>query len=182
MQLLDVDSHAVIVGATVVAKPGGVTATTDPSGSATFAALPTGLYTFTATSPKLVMAGTSVVTGAHADVTSDWISVTAAVSVGTTLRLERIDTDALNLVTIHKSGSATFTVANCKACHGDRKGEMSADLAKPPYHALATHNSLDCTTCHTDVDVLNGSAATVRKQVKVTLCKGCHVKYPLSFP
>jgi hypothetical protein len=181
VHLTDADSRADIVGAQVVASPGGVSATTDSSGQAKFANLPVGVYQFTASASGLKLVGATVAADATQTTTTDPISVVGGTTVSIESQLRRLDRETLNLLALHSAGNAGYTVANCKACHNDRKNELSADATKPPFHALKTHASADCTTCHQTVDLALSSGAFIRKQVNVALCKGCHLAYPASF-
>lgn len=182
VHVVDADSRADVIGARVFAAPGGTEATTDSSGRATFVDLPAGTYKFTAAAPALKLSGASIVSDSEQAATSEEIAVTAdAGGTELALRFPRIDRDALNLVTLHSGTSDAHAVANCKACHGDRKSEISAEPAILPWHAMKVHSSMPCTYCHRVVDLDNHSAGTIRKQVNVALCVGCHPRFP-TFP
>jgi hypothetical protein len=181
VHVVDADSRADVAGATVVANP-GATGTTDASGRVTLANLPAGVYQFSVSAPGLKLSGSSVVAGTTKIASIDSIAIIAGATLPLEIELSRIDRDALNLVTLHTSGNASYAEANCRACHNDRKGELSADPTVKPYHAMPTHSSLGCTFCHQTVDLVNHSGANIRKQVSVTTtCKGCHASYPASF-
>jgi len=181
VHVVDADSRADIVGATVRAIPGGARAVTAASGRATLSNVPTGWYRFTVSAPGLALRGASVAPGRRVTATSDSILVAEGAPVAIDLRLRRIDRDALNLIALHTGGAAAYTVANCHACHTDRKGELSADPAVRPWHAMITHSSMPCTTCHETVDLVNHSGAAIRRRVDVAMCKGCHAGFPTSF-
>ncbi|MBI4954551.1 MAG: hypothetical protein HY908_21180 [Myxococcales bacterium] len=182
VHLVDADTRADVAGALLTAEPGAITATTDLSGRATFTGLPIGMYRFTASAPSLVVEANVVFEDLDVGVSSGWVSLVADATVDVKLKLARIDRDEMNLVALHTGGSPGYTLANCHACHNDRADELSQDPAEPPFHALATHNTSGCTLCHASVELPTHSGATVRKQVAVTLCDGCHANYPNSFP
>jgi hypothetical protein len=180
VHLMDVDSGADIAHTRVVAEPGGVEATTDLSGRARFTGLKAGAsYKFTALGTGLVRAGASIVPGAAVAVTSGEVPLEAA-SLGQeiSLYLARVDRQALNLTALHDGRNDAFTSDNCRACHGDRRHEASADPAIRPWHAISAHASSTCTWCHRSVDLVNQSGATLRKQVNVALCVSCHPRFP----
>lgn len=184
VKVVDRDSHGVITNATVSADPGGATGKTDASGQFTFPPLPAGLYQFSAKTTGLALSGTTMIAAGNVQFVSDWVSVVAGSTQTQQLGVKRIDTVAINLDAMHRPTSQKFGDPNCIACHGDRKGEVSTDPNKLPYHALKTHNGLGCTnSCHKSVDLWNHSGATLRKQVDVkTTCAGCHANYPTKFP
>ncbi|MFQ5858022.1 MAG: cytochrome c3 family protein [Anaerolineae bacterium] len=77
--------------------------------------------------------------------------------------------------------AATLTPAWCIACHGNKADEVSLDPAYPTAHRVHLTSALlilECTTCHQSVDLLQGSAASLRKQVDVELCATCHSPFP----
>jgi nitrate/TMAO reductase-like tetraheme cytochrome c subunit len=85
-----------------------------------------------------------------------------------------------SLETLHLEAS-TLTPAQCIGCHGDKAAEVSLDPAYPTAHREHLTSDLlnvDCTTCHQSVDLLQGSAASLRKQVDVELCATCHSPFP----
>lgn len=181
LHLRDPNTGADIIGATLVSDPGGVSVTTDASGIATFTDLPLGPYQFTAAAAGLELVGASIVDGAERTITTESTPVVAGAALPMELELRRLDLEKLNLVTLHTGDQTTYKASNCIACHNDRKGELSADPAVAPFHAMTTHSSLGCLGCHTTVDLENHSGANIRKQVSVSLCAGCHAAYPASF-
>ena len=197
VHLVDMDSHAEIKAATVIANPGNVTATTDAGGRAMFANLPAGLYQFTVSAAGLKLTGTAVVADATRSMTSEWTPVYAGQTTAVELKLRRFDRSTLNLVALHAGtvgsppvANPLYLEANCTACHNDRKAEIVGDggvLTSDggvlrPYHAMTTHASQGCLFCHGTVDLSTHSGATIRKQVNVkATCKVCHSAYPASF-
>ena len=182
LHVVDADSRADVIGAVITTEPDAMSAVTDLSGRASFAGLPTGLYRFTVAAPRLIAMGDAIVEDVDTMVTSDWVSLVANAVVDTKLKLPRIDRADLNLVGLHAGNSASYTIDNCHACHNDRADELSQDPSLPPFHALATHNAAGCTTCHATVDLPTQSGASLRRQVSVALCTGCHSQYPNVFP
>jgi hypothetical protein len=191
-RVFDADSSAVIAprtaaplapGATVTLEPGGAATTTDASGSFSFADVPVGAYRVVARAPALEAAGDEIVeSGAFASDVREAV-VAAGETAPVDLRIRRIERERLNLIGLHRGTSDFFDASNCIACHGDRKGELSRDPAKKPFHALAAHANTACTFCHTSVDLREESGATLRKQVKSeATCKTCHTNYPVTFP
>ena len=80
-----------------------------------------------------------------------------------------------NLVDIHKNAKAN--VAKCLSCHSDTADEQSTDPKVKAFHPLHLESPLlkfTCVDCHTSVDVREGSAAKLRKQVDPGLCEKCH--------
>lgn len=84
------------------------------------------------------------------------------------------------LLTLHREAS-TVPPEQCIQCHGNKTDEQSLDPVFPTAHRVHLTSSLlnfQCTACHQSVDVLWGSAASLRKQVNVTLCATCHSPFP----
>lgn len=76
---------------------------------------------------------------------------------------------------------STVSLAQCFRCHGDKAREESLDPLVPTAHRVHLTSSLlnvECVTCHQSVDLLQGSAASLRKQVDVELCVACHSPFP----
>jgi hypothetical protein len=142
--------------------------------------LPAGVYTIVASAPTLSLSGAAVVVGPTVQARAERTSILAGRIGSVAIELDRIDRSSGNLAALHAGGTG-FLDANCVACHGDRKGEVSGDPARKPFHAMATHASKGCSFCHAKVDILGGSGAALRKQVSASRCKGCHPGYPASF-
>ena len=180
--VIDADSRADVIGASVTAAPGDKKATTDSGGRAAFTALAPGAYRFTVVAAGLALRDSSM--GAADDQTATSEEITVPPSDGSTeidLDIRRFDRDAINLVTLHDGRNPSFTVDNCQACHNDRKHEVSTEPAILPWHALKIHASTACTWCHRTVDLTNHSGGAIRKQVNVAICAGCHPRFP-EFP
>lgn len=85
-----------------------------------------------------------------------------------------------NLIKLHKNAATNASL--CVQCHGDRTDEESLKKGVPSIHT--THLTKlkkmlegkgGCTFCHKSVDLQEGSAASIRKQVDVkTTCMKCH--------
>lgn len=85
-----------------------------------------------------------------------------------------------NLPILHQEAS-TVPVERCIQCHGDKAREESQDPLYPTAHRVHLTSALlnvECTTCHQSADLLQGSAASLRKQVDVELCATCHSPFP----
>ncbi len=181
IHLVDADTGADIQGADLVATPGELPAATDASGRATFANLPFGVYRFQAFAPGLRVSGNAVVAGPEQSAETEPLSLVAGATATLEFKLRRLELGTVNLVSLHTGGHASFGQANCVACHNDRRSEQSTEGSKAPWHALTVHGSAACNTCHQTVDLVGQSGATLRKQVNVGVCKGCHTSYPNSF-
>jgi len=104
-----------------------------------------------------------------------------AFSVG--LALNRPD-----LIGLHKD-AVSLPSSACIGCHGNKtSGATDPNLGTeektfnpniPSVHARHLDNpllGLECNTCHKSVDLVEGSAAHLRKQVSVNTCRTCHQK------
>ncbi len=92
--------------------------------------------------------------------------------------------NAPDLSAIHDSSSPSFD-KNCLKCHADvmKRRTSNAKIKDahaamvpfaPGYNAKAGATNEVCVSCHANVDVLQHSAAQIRKEVSVTICAGCH--------
>ncbi len=184
VELVDAHSKALIVGGTVLVEPGAYNASTDDSGRAMLNNLPSGLYIITAKAPGIERSGTLFKSGGEKVVNSEWISVVAGAEKKIKLAISRLDLDSINLTSVHSSTGPYYNSTNCEVCHGDRKGEVSADPMEAPFHAIAlpaSHQSFDCTFCHKKTELPNSSGFSLRKQVDISICTGCHLNYPADF-
>lgn len=95
-------------------------------------------------------------------------------------------TDGLDLVAIHTAGAPQLS-APCLGCHGDimkrttlnpRIKEAHAAMIPflPEYDAKVGVTNATCVSCHARVDVVQHSAALIRKNVDVGACESCHGK------
>ena len=93
---------------------------------------------------------------------------------------------APDLVAIHDAGSPSFN-KNCLTCHADVMKRTTLDKKTKNAHAAmvpfmpgydykrgATNEV--CISCHAKTDVLQHSAAEIRKNVGTSLCAACHNK------
>lgn len=184
----DRDTGALIEGAEVAAQPLGASMTTGADGAFVFADAPFGVYIITAVGPSLVLSGNSVESGVDVSDGEAGISLLAGQDVFVALSLPRLDIEGMNLERVHTGPGDHYTEANCIACHTDREAETSTDPALPPYHAIGAHANLSCTSlCHSGKVSITWRGwggdvgATLRKQVDVSACTGCHGCYPSSF-
>lgn len=175
--VLDADSRAEIVDATVtVQAASGVTGVT-VAGRTTFVDLPIGVYTFQVTAPTLELRGADFVPGLSTTAITTPVSVRGGAITRTQVALERLRVASFNLNAVHTPQTATFKEANCKACHGSRADEATLDPTKPSYHSK--HKSLPCTMCHdAATDLRHKSGANTRRNVSTGKCLGCHSQYP----
>ncbi len=82
-----------------------------------------------------------------------------------------------NLVELHKN-AGKMSNKECLACHAKIKTDVTLNKKFKTYHRVHLESKLDtpknCSDCHQSVDVRNGSAAALRKQVDPQICAGCH--------
>ncbi len=83
----------------------------------------------------------------------------------------------INLIDLHAQ-SGKLTNKQCLACHANVVKDQTLDKRIKTYHRLHLESRLptpkNCADCHQSVDLRNGSAAALRKQVSPELCAGCH--------
>ncbi|MCL5024509.1 MAG: cytochrome c3 family protein [Nitrospirae bacterium] len=82
-----------------------------------------------------------------------------------------------NLVELHKN-AGKMSNKECLACHGKIIKDVTLNKKFKTYHRVHLESKLDtpknCADCHQSIDVRNGSAAALRKQVDPQICAGCH--------
>jgi cytochrome c5 len=82
-----------------------------------------------------------------------------------------------NLVEVHKN-AGKMSNKDCLACHAQIVKQVPLNPKFKMVHRLHLESKLatpkNCSDCHQSVDVRNGSAAALRKQVDPQLCAGCH--------
>jgi hypothetical protein len=82
-----------------------------------------------------------------------------------------------NLIELHKNSASASNEA-CLSCHGDITNQTTLNPKIKTYHRLHLESKLgtpkNCSDCHQAIDLRNGSAAALRKQVDPQLCAGCH--------
>ena len=178
----DAVSNGLVSNATVTLVPLGLTTKTDAYGQFHFDNVPLSLVKVQVAAPRLAQVGNDIVVTAQVvSAESDFAPLVAGVASEVNLPVVRFV--GYNTDVFHNSAKAVFKDSNCKACHGDRAGQLSKVATIKTYHGLPMHSSQTCTFCHsTTIDMVNGSNAVVRKTVNVaTLCTICHPKYPNSF-
>ena len=92
---------------------------------------------------------------------------------------DRIDPKK-NIIAIHDSKSDQYD-KNCNECHADIRNAQSLDPSIPNVHVAMFDfasgkpgDDKQCIWCHRTVDLVQGSAGNIRKQVDATLCTMCH--------
>ncbi len=82
-----------------------------------------------------------------------------------------------NLVDLHKN-AGKLSNKECLACHAKIKKETPKNKKYKMFHRVHLESKLstpkNCSDCHQSVDLRNGSAANLRKQVDPRICAGCH--------
>ncbi len=83
----------------------------------------------------------------------------------------------LNLVDLHKNATA-MTNKQCLKCHANILSEKTAKKKFKTMHRVHLESKLEtpkkCAECHSSVDLREGSAGALRKQVDPQICAGCH--------
>lgn len=82
-----------------------------------------------------------------------------------------------NIVELHKNAGKLPT-PECLACHANIKTDVSLDKRFRTFHRVHLESKLetpkDCADCHESIDLREGSASALRKQVDPEICAGCH--------
>jgi hypothetical protein len=85
-----------------------------------------------------------------------------------------------NIIAIHDSNSGQYD-KKCNECHADIRNAQSLDPSIPAAHVAMFDfapgkpgDDKQCAWCHRTVDLVQGSAGDIRKQVDATLCAMCH--------
>lgn len=82
-----------------------------------------------------------------------------------------------NLIDLHKNASA-MTNKQCLKCHEKVLSEQTARKKFKTMHRVHLESKLEtpkkCAQCHASVDLREGSAGALRKQVDPQVCAGCH--------
>ncbi len=82
-----------------------------------------------------------------------------------------------NLVDLHKN-AGKLSNKECLACHARIRKEVSLNKKFKMFHMVHLESKLStpkkCADCHQAVDLREGSAAALRKQVDPQICAGCH--------
>lgn len=93
---------------------------------------------------------------------------------------------APDLAASHDASSPSYQ-KNCLGCHGDimKKTTLNGKIKEahaamvpfaPGFSAKAGVTNEVCASCHAKVDLLEHSAALIRRNVSVTACAACHGK------
>jgi hypothetical protein len=89
-------------------------------------------------------------------------------------------TPALNLVDLHTNAATVAKKGNqeCLKCHTSIEKEVSLDEKFKTFHRLHLESKKNtpknCADCHESIDLREGSAAALRKQVSPDICATCH--------
>ena len=93
-----------------------------------------------------------------------------------------------NIIAIHDSSSDEYE-KNCSECHEGILSENSRDPNIPVAHESMfgfapgkPGDDKQCIWCHRTVDLVQGSAGNIRKQVDATLCTMCHGPFDRNGP
>jgi cytochrome c5 len=85
-----------------------------------------------------------------------------------------------NIIAIHDSNSDQYD-KKCNGCHADIRNAQSLEPSIPNVHVAMFDfapgkpgDDKQCIWCHRTVDLVQGSAGNIRKQVDATLCAMCH--------
>jgi hypothetical protein len=82
-----------------------------------------------------------------------------------------------NLVELHKNAGG-LSNKECLSCHSDITKRVTLKKKIKTFHRLHLESKRDtpkeCSDCHRSVDLREGSAAALRKQVDPAICQGCH--------
>ncbi len=88
-----------------------------------------------------------------------------------------VATAEVNLIDLHKN-AAKLSNKECLSCHASVTKEVSLNKKFKTFHRIHLESKLgtpkNCADCHQSVDLRQGSAASLRKQVDSQLCAGCH--------
>lgn len=95
---------------------------------------------------------------------------------------EEIETkDTVNYIALHDSSTDQYNT-NCLVCHSDIAEGESLNANYPEIHVkMLDYASGDdiqekCIVCHSNTDLLQHSAANIRRNVDVEKCAVCHGK------
>ncbi|MBI5418748.1 MAG: cytochrome c3 family protein [Deltaproteobacteria bacterium] len=82
-----------------------------------------------------------------------------------------------NLVELHRNAGQMST-KECLSCHAGIKKAATLNKKIKTLHRVHLESKRDtpknCTDCHKSVDIREGSAAALRKQVDPGICADCH--------
>ena len=82
-----------------------------------------------------------------------------------------------NLIDLH-ANAGKLSNKECLSCHADVKKDVTLNKKFKTFHRVHLESKLqtpkNCSDCHQSVDLREGSAAALRKQVDPQICAGCH--------
>jgi|GEM_PF-1439375 len=82
-----------------------------------------------------------------------------------------------NLIALHR-GAENVPQKECLSCHGAILEETTGNRKIKTMHRLHLESRRDtpktCSSCHRSVDLREGSAGALRKQVDPAVCVECH--------
>ena len=82
-----------------------------------------------------------------------------------------------NFVDLHKN-AGNLSNKECLVCHAKIKTDVPLNPKFKTLHRLHLESKLDtpknCSDCHQSIDLREGSAASLKKQVDPQVCAGCH--------
>lgn len=83
----------------------------------------------------------------------------------------------INLIELHRNPGSS-TNQQCLNCHKNILQDKTAKPKIKTFHRLHLQSKLEtpkkCQECHQSVDMREGSAGALRKQVDPSICAGCH--------
>lgn len=93
------------------------------------------------------------------------------------LPIASVSASERNLIELHKN-AGKMSNKECLACHAQIVKQVPLNPKFKMFHRVHLESRKatpkNCSDCHQSVDVRNGSAAALRKQVDPQLCDGCH--------
>ena len=82
-----------------------------------------------------------------------------------------------NLIVLHENASK-LSNKQCLVCHANIKTDVPLNPKFKTFHRMHLESKLDtpknCSDCHQSIDLREGSAASLKKQVDPQICAGCH--------
>ncbi len=106
------------------------------------------------------------------------VTLTLAVSLSLTLYFSKAQ-ENLDVIQTHRDAEGSTDMCTLAPCHGSKTDETSLDPDIKPVHTLHLTNpllNLDCTSCHKS-DMVNNSAAHLRRGVDMSTCTTCHAEF-----
>ncbi|MBI5043409.1 MAG: hypothetical protein HZC10_06190 [Nitrospirae bacterium] len=82
-----------------------------------------------------------------------------------------------NFIEMHKN-AGKMSNKECLACHANINKDVPLNKKFKTFHRTHLESKLgtpkNCSDCHNSIDLREGSASALRKQVDPQLCAGCH--------